>query len=98
MGSVRFSSRLPRLYEEARRLEILARAPAWSQAGFWTLSRVVWVSLAVLVVPVLVVVLDLRGFEPPTALTAALGTCAALLVPVLRAAAALCRGSAKGLR
>ncbi len=81
--------------EEARRLEILARAPAWSQLGFWTLSRVVWVSLAVLVVPVLVVVLDLRGFEPPTALTAALGTCAALLVPVLRAAAGFVEGQQK---
>jgi hypothetical protein len=72
--------------KEAHRLLIAAEAPAWRQRKFWSPSRVVWVTLAVLVVPLLVVVLNLAGFELPTALTAAIGTCAALLVPLFRAA------------
>jgi hypothetical protein len=81
--------------EDARRLEVAAKAPAWRQSEFWSRRRVVWVSLAVLLVPVVVLVLNLRGFELPTALTAALGTCAALLVPLLRAAAAFVEGQQK---
>ncbi|MBO3752412.1 hypothetical protein J5X84_40685 [Streptosporangiaceae bacterium NEAU-GS5] len=69
--------------EQARQLKVAAEAPAWRQGEFWSRNRLVWVSLAVLIVPVLVVLLDLRGFALPTALTAALGICAALLVPVL---------------
>jgi hypothetical protein len=81
--------------EEARLFRVAAEAPAWRQSGFWDRRRLVWVSLAVLIVPVLVVVLNLWGLTLPTALTAALGTCAALLVPVLRAAAAFVEGQQK---
>jgi KAP family P-loop domain len=81
--------------KEAHRLEAAAEAPVWRQSKFWSPSRIAWVSLAVLVVPLLVVILDLRGFKLPTALTAALGTCAALLVPVLRAAANFAEGQQK---
>jgi KAP family P-loop domain len=81
--------------KEAHRLEVAAKAPAWRQSAFWSRRRVVWVSLAVLVVPLLVVVLDLLGFKLPTALAAALGTCAALLAPLLRAAATFVEGQQK---
>ncbi|MFI7705397.1 P-loop NTPase fold protein [Nonomuraea sp. NPDC049480] len=94
LGSV-LGPRVVETLEEARRLKVAAEAPAWRQSKFWSWNRLVWVSLAVLVVPTLVVLLDLRGFALPTALTAALGTCAALLVPVLGAAAAFVEGQQK---
>jgi hypothetical protein len=80
---------------EARRLKVATEAPAWRQSKFWSRSRVLWVSLALLIIPVGVVILDLRGFSPPTALAAAFGAGAALLVPVLRAAAAFAEGQQK---
>ncbi len=77
---------------EARRLELAAWVPAWRQSAFWSRRRVVWVSLSLLVIPLLVVVLGTRGLALPSAVTAALSTCAALLVPSLRAATTFVEG------
>jgi hypothetical protein len=81
--------------EEAQRLQITAAGPAWRQRKFWSWPRVAWVALALLVVPVLVLVLDSTGFAASTALTAALGTGAAALAPMLRTAASFAEGQQK---
>lgn len=77
---------------EVHRLQVAARAPAWRQRQFWSARRVVAVSLALLVVPLVVLGLDRAGFEPLVAISAALGTCAALLIPLVRAAATFLQG------
>ncbi|MBE8516909.1 hypothetical protein ILP97_05160 [Amycolatopsis sp. H6(2020)] len=73
---------------EAHRLKVAASVPAWKHGEFWNWGRTVWVLLATLLVPVVLVILDRDGLSFPTAVTAALTTCAAVLVPVVRAATA----------
>jgi len=72
--------------DEAHRLKVAASVPAWKHGEFWSRGRTVWVLLATLIVPVGLVVLDRSGLSFPTAVTAALTTCAAALLPVVRAA------------
>ena len=81
--------------EEAHQLKVAADVPAWRQREYWSWRRASWVILAALLLPVVVVVVDLLGFAPPTAVTAALGACAAALVPVMRATAAFLDGQRK---
>ena len=82
-------------FNEARRLTVAAEASVWRQGEFWTIRRSIWVILALFIVPILLVVLGLGGVSLPTALIAALGSCAALLFPVLRAAADFVEGQQK---
>ncbi|MBN3496383.1 P-loop NTPase fold protein [Arthrobacter pascens] len=78
--------------EQARRLKAAADTPAWRQSKFWSLSRILGVSLTLFIIPVVVFVLDLRGFSLPSALSIALGAGAALLVAFLRATAVFAEG------
>ncbi len=82
-----FEPEVAEAVQEARRLQIAAVGPAWRQRKFWSWLRLAWVVVALLAVPVLVEVLDRQGFASSTALTAALGTAAAILTPILRSAA-----------
>jgi KAP family P-loop domain len=81
--------------EAAHRLKVAANVPAWKQGDFWSWRRAFWVLIAALLVPVVVIAVDLIGFSFPTAVTAALGACAAALVPVMRATTAFLDGQRK---
>ncbi len=76
----------------AQELQVAATAAVWRQRAFWSWPRVVWVSVALLVAPAVVVVLDSLGFASSASTTAAVGASAALLVPVLRMAASFVQG------
>ncbi|MEU4520033.1 P-loop NTPase fold protein [Amycolatopsis sp. NPDC024027] len=82
----RLGTEVTAFIEEAHRLKVAASVPAWKHGKFWSRGRTVWVLLATLIMPAVLVVLDRSGLSFPTAVTAALTTCAAALVPVVRAA------------
>ncbi len=74
--------------EAAHQLKVATDVPVWKQREYWDWRRTIWVLLATLLVPAIVVVFDLCSIEFPTAVIAVLGAGAAALVPVLRATTA----------
>jgi hypothetical protein len=80
---------------EAQRLQVAVRDPVWQQRDYWTWWRLVWVVLALVILPVLALVLDRQGYAPLTAVGAAVGTVAVVLAPMLKIAATFLEGQRK---
>ncbi|MFC9919556.1 P-loop NTPase fold protein [Agromyces binzhouensis] len=72
---------------EVRRLRTQSADAPWRQGRFWSRRRVVWATIAALVVPLVTVLLAVLDLGLPVAVTAAITTGAAVLTPMLRSAA-----------
>ena len=91
-GTVGLNEAATDAVREAQRLQVAVDDPLWRQRDYWTRWRLLWVVLALVILPVLALVLDRQGYAPLTALGAAVGTVAAVLAPMFKNAAAFLEG------